>query len=102
MHGTVTIANGERLSGSITFLPDKGQRGPAATTGLVEGSYKFDRSNGPSAGPHTVLMKRIVPRSRIPEPHVSKQTIAITKAEWTTSADVADDGQYLHDFSLKD
>ena len=51
VHGTVTLSSGEKLSGSITFLPAKGQLGPAATTKLAEGSYKFDRSNGPRRAP---------------------------------------------------
>lgn len=102
VHGTVRLANGERLSGSITFLPAKGRPGPGATTALVEGSYRFDRSNGPVAGPQTVIVKRIVPRSRVPELPTDKQSAQTANSEWTESTDVSDDGQYLHDFTLKD
>ncbi len=102
LHGTVTLANGERPSGSISFLPAKGQSGPSATAKLANGSYQFDRSNGPAAGPHTVKVKRIVPRSSVMESLAKKQPIAKTQSEWTSSADVANDGQYLQDFDLKD
>ncbi len=98
VHGTVTLSNGEKPSGSITFLPAKGQLGPAATTKLAEGSYKFDRSNGPAAGPQTVIVKRVVSRSRIPD----KKPLSKVKAEWTEAANVSDDGQYLHNFTLEE
>jgi len=96
------LANGEKLSGSITFLPATGQPGPAATTKLAEGSYQFNRSNGPTVGPHVLIVKRIVPRSRIPELAADKQAVEERKVEWTESADLLDDGQYLQDFTLKD
>ncbi len=102
VHGTVTLANGARLSGSITFLPAKGRPGPAATTALVEGSYRFDRSNGPAAGSHAVkIMKRNNSRSRIPQSPSDGQAAEKTRMEWTESTDVSDDGQYLHDFTLE-
>ena len=31
----------------------------------------------------------------------NKQPTPETKTEWTQSADVSDDGQYLHDFTLE-
>jgi hypothetical protein len=102
VHGTVVLADGAKLSGSISFLPAKGQSGPAATTALTDGSYKFDRSNGPAAGPHTVIVKRIVPRPRVPDPLTVKRPIQKAGMEWTRTAEVADDGRYLHDFTLED
>ncbi len=102
VHGTVTFANGEKLSGSITFLPAKGRSGPGATAALVEGAYRFDRSNGPVAGPHTVkIMKRNVSGSRIPKSSPINQAGENITTEWTESTDVSDDGQYLHDFTLE-
>jgi len=102
VHGTVTLVSGEKLSGAITFLPAEGRTGPAATAKLTKGSYKFDRSNGPTAGPQTVIIKKIVPRSSTLKSLADKQPIPITKAVWTQSADVSDDGHYLHDFTLED
>ena len=124
VHGTVTFANGEKPDCSIMFKPAKGQPGPSATTKVVNGNYQFDRSNGPTAGPHTVIVTRIVHRSFQPladkkaaaekkaaadkKATANKKTVADNKAgpdektEWTESADIGDDGRYLQDFTLKD
>ncbi len=101
VHGTVTLANGEKLSGSITFRPAQGRSGPAATTNLTDGSYQFNRGNGPTAGSQTVIVMRIVPRSRIPQASTDKQALPNAKSQWTQSADISDDGQYLYDFTLE-
>ena len=102
VHGTVALASGEKLSGSITFLPAEGRAGPAASASLVEGSYKFDRSNGPTAGPHTVTVRRPLTRTNLYRSRADTKTVAKKKMEWTRSADVLDDGQYLQDFTLDD
>lgn len=101
VHGTVTFANGEKPDCSITFVPDKGHHGPSATARLVEGSYKFDRSNGPTAGPHTVTIRRITGRA-LEQIAEKKVTPPPSKIQWTESADVADDGRYVQNFDLKD
>jgi hypothetical protein len=100
VHGTVTMASGERLNGSITFLPAEGQSGPSATTKLNAGKYEFDSTNGPTAGPHTVIMKRVVSRADSLKTIEAKQRIPENGAEWTLSVDIADSGQYLQDFAL--
>jgi hypothetical protein len=100
VHGTVTMASGERLNGSITFVPAQGQSGPSATTKLDEGKYEFDRTNGPTAGPHTVIMKRVVSRAASLKAIAAKQRSRDNRAQWTLEADVVDNGQYLQDFSL--
>jgi hypothetical protein len=100
MHGTVTLASGERLNGSITFLPAEGQSGPSATTKLNAGKYEFDSTNGPTAGPHTVILKRVVGRADTLKAIEAKQRLPENGAEWTLSVDIADNGQYLQDFTL--
>ena len=102
VHGTVKLASGEKFSGRIAFLPEKGQLGPAANTNLVEGRYTFDRINGPTAGPHRVIVTRTTSGSRIPERLADKQPMPTAKTEWTESRDVSNDGRYLHDFTLED
>src|SRR4051794_10110705 len=68
IHGTVTLPGGEKLNGAISFLPASpasphgSNPRPSARTKLTEGSYQFDRSDGPTAGPQQVLIQRIVPR----------------------------------------
>jgi hypothetical protein len=103
VHGTVRFASGEKLSEcSISFLPKKGVRGPPATTGLTEGSYKFDRGNGPTVGPHIVKVMRVDRSRRVPGPPGGKPPDVNAKREWTTSADVLNDGEYRLNFDLKD
>ena len=61
--GTVVRSNGEKLSGSIMFVPAEGHSGPAAVASIVDGKYQFDSTNGPTIGPHRVIIKRSIPRS---------------------------------------
>ena len=99
----VTLPSGEKLSGSITFLPAPGRPGQAATTKLAEGSYQFDRSNGPDGRPSTVIMRRVVSRAKMIEAlKKGRLSRRLRKEEWTGSAEIADDGQYLHNFKLND
>jgi hypothetical protein len=54
--GTVTSESGDPVSGMISFLPDAGTEGPAATASLIDGVYEFDTQNGPVAGQYRVLV----------------------------------------------
>jgi hypothetical protein len=101
VHGAVTKPDGERLNGSISFIPAPGQKGPSATTKLDEGKYAFDRTNGPTAGPHKVIIKRVISREASRSAIDNKQPIAENGAEWTLSVTVADDGQYLQYLSIE-
>jgi hypothetical protein len=94
------MASGERLNGSITFIPAQGQSGPSATTKLDEGQYEFDCTDGPTAGPHTVIIKRVVSRSRTHPTLASKQGNQESSAEWTLAVDVVDNGQYVQDLTI--
>jgi hypothetical protein len=100
MHGALTMKNGEQLNGSITFLPAKGHSGPSATTKVEEGKYEFDRENGPSTGPHTVVVIRKVTRAASMKAIAAKQQTGENGQQWTLAADVKDDGQYKLDFTL--
>jgi hypothetical protein len=101
IQGTVTLAKGEKFNGSITFLPARGGKGAAATVKLTEGCYKFDRSNGPSAGRKTVIVRRIVPR-RAARESFAENAIPNGKSEWIRTADVTADGDGVYDFDLDD
>jgi hypothetical protein len=109
VHGVVSLSNGEALTGSITFAPVEGTPGPGATTALSDGRYQFDRHDGPTAGPHRVIVRRAVAKRTLLEsrgdktPPASKAAApgATPKMEWTLSADVTDDGTYQCDFTLE-
>jgi hypothetical protein len=100
VHGTVTLPSGEKLNGSITFAPIKGQSGPSATGKVIEGAYKFDRTDGPTAGPHNVSLHRVVSRAKMMEVVNKKEPQKTNGEEWTSSADLIDDGTYIFDINI--
>ncbi len=110
VRGTVSLASGEKLSGSIAFLPSAGTKGPAATTRLVAGQYGFDHSNGPTAGPHRVIVTRLADKEKVlesladtcgAESQCAKPDEAGgVKTMWTLSADVPAHAPYRCDFTL--
>lgn len=100
IHGTVTLPDGDQLHGSITFLPAGKGSGVAATAKVEGGSYKFDRKNGPTAGPKTVIVRRVVTRNELLQTRSKTKTATSAKSEWTRPRELLDDGQYLYDFEL--
>jgi hypothetical protein len=108
VYGAVSYANGETFNGSITFVPANGRPGPAATTGVSNGYYRFDSTNGPTAGPHRVMIRQIIPRGaalkslgqRKPPAAPGSADAGSGKTAWTLSADVPLDGPYQFDFKL--
>ncbi|MHB1036332.1 MAG: hypothetical protein ACYC35_16925 [Pirellulales bacterium] len=59
--GEGTVRRGGALvdEGLVSFQPAAGHSGPAATTVIVAGHYRFDASNGPVPGPHRVVVRVI-------------------------------------------
>ncbi|TWU41816.1 hypothetical protein Poly41_01080 [Novipirellula artificiosorum] len=56
MSGKVEVDGHPIRSGSISFLPNRGTSGPAATTVIVDGQYVFSALNGPYQGPHQIMI----------------------------------------------
>jgi hypothetical protein len=54
--GTVSIDGTAVARGSISFFPDRGQSGPAASTSISNGKYRFTTDNGPVSGSHRVIV----------------------------------------------
>ncbi|HEV3006410.1 MAG TPA: hypothetical protein VGX78_18205, partial [Pirellulales bacterium] len=85
----MTQADVPLASGLISFRPAKGGSGPAATTSIHEGRYRFDARNGPSAGPHEVVVQRAFegkPTAVTPD----AATGAEVPLPWTFEVDVPD------------
>jgi hypothetical protein len=109
VRGAVSIRSGEQLSGSISFLPANGHKGPAATTTIVAGTYRFDQTNGPTAGPHRVIIKRIIPKSDMLQTRGSRNPGAPKdvpqgsgpRTEWTATANVTEQNLDQCDFQLE-
>jgi hypothetical protein len=56
VRGTVLVDAVRVARGSITFLPAPGTTGPASSTSIRDGSYRFDRQNGPLPGKYEVTI----------------------------------------------
>jgi hypothetical protein len=106
MFGAVALATGEKLSGSITLMPAKGNTGPAATTAIVDGQYRFDTTNGPTAGPHQVMIKRmtLTGTPRVPSANqkgaVRPDGPVESKMQWILDVDIKPGELNQHDFKL--
>ena len=108
IRGTVLAANGKKFSGSITFVPTEGTPGPAATANLIVGDYRFDRENGPTVGPHRVIVTKLVAKDMAlkSRPHANPPASAedavaeAARTVWTLSADVSADPPYQCNFKL--
>jgi hypothetical protein len=109
VYGTVAHPSGEKINGSISFVPDRGRTGPSAVTSLVNGEYRFDQTNGPTKGLSRVIVMRTVPKEPVPKQlpgrkgrlaGAKRTTAPPPAAEWTLSADVPAGGPYKIDFQL--
>ena len=107
VHGTVQTAAGEKFDAAICFQPLSGKR-PAANGSVKNGVYRFDRSNGPMAGPTKVVVRRVGHRDQTgtsrtkPAARRATKVGPPAKSEWVMNATVDDDGKYIQDFTLKD
>jgi hypothetical protein len=101
LHGTVKTVSGDRFDASITFLPSDGKKRPAATASVRNGEYRFDRTNGPTAGPTKIIVRRFARRDEALRAIAKRKPVPQARSEWTLAADVADDGRYVRDFTLE-
>jgi hypothetical protein len=92
--GRITGSGADTLVGSISFTPAKGNDGLGATCALTNGSYRFDRTNGPTAGTYDVSIRRT------PTKPTGQANASQTRQEWTFKADVPASGPYNVDFKL--
>ena len=107
LFGKVSTSNDEEINGSITFIPSEGFHGPAATATIANGEYQFNQENGPTAGPHQVIVKRLTSRNRLPGTNRGDQksdSEAIpsgnSKTEWRLSANLTKNASNQYDFTL--
>jgi hypothetical protein len=109
VYGTVSDPSGEKIGGSISFVPDQGRPGPGATASLIQGEYRFDKTNGPTAGLHRVIVTRTSTKDPAGKQAGSpKRPLAGKRdanarsptAPWTLSADVPAKGPYRIDLEL--
>ena len=94
--GQISGPGSDTLTGSISFTPAKGHVGPGATCSVDKGVYRFDKTNGPTAGPHDVTIRRAV-SVKMGTPGT---TPAQSRKEWKLTADVPGQGSLRLDFKL--
>jgi hypothetical protein len=92
--GRITGLGAEAFDGSISFIPSKGNDGLGATAALKDGSYSFDRTDGPTAGQYEVSIRRT------PDKAAVGSASGQSKQEWTFHAEIPADGPYTRDFQL--
>jgi hypothetical protein len=84
VYGNVSLASGENVGGSITFVPAEGRSGPAATTSIVDGRYRFDADNGPTEGPSRIIVNRAIAKGALSletvRDRIAKESAAAEKA----------------------
>lgn len=94
MHGDVKYRGQDVQAGAISFLP-KGP-GPAASTKIAAGKYKFSGSNGPKPGKCDVIIT-VAPNddAAIKAGDSQKKTI-----EWTTEIEIRPESPLRKDFQF--
>lgn len=107
IRGTITRLNGEKINGTITFIPAEGRKGPAATATLKNGNYAFDSTNGPTAGPHRAVVNRALVKDTIlasksaKQPLESKTPTSDAQAQWTLFVDLPTNRSNRCDFTVE-
>lgn len=109
LYGTVAHPGGDKIDGSISFVPDQGRSGPSAVTSVVQGAYRFDKTTGPTAGPHRVIVTRTASKEKTLKPTAAQKgqakgakNAASTgqSGPWTFTRDIPEKGPYQIDFQL--
>jgi hypothetical protein len=109
LYGTVAHPSGDKIDGSISFVPDQGRSGFSAVTSVVQGAYRFDKTTGPTAGPHRVIVTRTAGKEKkqMPTGPPKGQVKAVKNAPatgqsgpWTFTRDIPEKGPYQIDFQL--
>ena len=105
--GSVIGPGAEKLTGSISFIPDVDRSSPGAVASLVNGHYCFDGTNGPGPGRYRILIRRAVTKTRANQ--TSKPGLALATGEsiargatveWTFAREIVAKGPYQIDFNL--
>lgn len=103
--GTVRRVGGAPVvQGGINFRPDKQHRGPAASTEILGGTYRFDSSNGPTAGHYQVVITTWSSPTKqpgAPDP-AGESGAAGPRTEWVREVTVPGVESFSYDITLED
>lgn len=95
--GSVRLAGKPLPPASISFQPDQGHSGPAANGEIVNGQYRLTTEDGPTAGPHRVVIS-LAPPKGVPSPNDPPRP---KRARWEFSMTIPDAG-FTKDFDVED
>ena len=105
LRGTVEVGGQPLADGSISLMPAKGHSGPSATTSIAAGRYEFTRENGPTAGPHRVIVRvttedKAMMLSKAAGQAPQSQPKRPGKTRWERQTEVPDREPYEYDVKL--
>jgi len=104
VRGRVTRGGVPVAAGAISFLPEAGNTGPAATSSIVEGEYQFNLDDGPIAGPHRVLVT--ISGGSFKETFLSTQDVKKSEAaqsartEFESAVEIPVGTEFVHNVEL--
>lgn len=98
--GVVDRSTEPLVNGTITFLPAKEHKGPAANGVIQNGKFEIPEDEGPTAGPHQVLIN-LTPGKMTAEFAAGMKKSKSSRTQWEFPVEVSS-AQADFDFVLKD
>ncbi len=96
--GTVTRSGAPVETGSVAILPRDGHSGPGANGAIAGGEFEFDSSNGPTPGPHVVVIRSMIPKDELMR---LQATGSEPKMTWEFPLQIPDESSFHHAFVLE-
>jgi len=93
IQGKVEVMENPLMDGTITFLPTDGHQGPASNGVIENGEYQIPTAEGPTVGPHMVIISFIPGKSEMSRGKP-------LRTRWEVKTEIDDKGSN-QDFSLK-
>ena len=95
-------------AGSISFLPARGLKAPAAVGDVIDGAYRFTASNGPVAGTYQVVVvlppegqkKMLAAASNLGPPAAGGAAAKSLPGRWEFRVEVPNQGSFQYDLRL--
>ena len=103
IYGTVMLEGTPLDAGTLTLLPVDGDS-PAVNCAIRQGEYAFDKTNGPVAGLHRVLIMPDVDLKTpyLPTPGQPKRSRARKEPlEWEQQVDIPRADSFEHNIALE-
>jgi len=102
--GTVQRSGQPLSNASISFLPKEGHKGPAATTSIEEGRYRFTKATGPVAGAHRAVIRINPAKSAMKQvidgEEPGNQAVSRPGGPWEFDVDVPTEDSFEKDFTV--